>query len=86
MQMQGQANCPLDEPPDPGEQQRRLTRGSYYQCQMNFNGVCYLAETERRSKEQLSDLYPLIPILTMEQSSARIESRLAIDDLQDPLS
>ena len=35
MHMQGQANCPLDEPPDPGEQQRRSRRGGYHQCLTN---------------------------------------------------
>ena len=35
MRMQGQANCPLDEPPDPGEQLRRSRRGGYHQCQTN---------------------------------------------------
>ena len=29
MHMQGQANCPLDGPPDPGEQQRRSRRNGY---------------------------------------------------------
>ena len=31
-----QANCPLDEPSVPGNQQRRSRRGSYRQCQINF--------------------------------------------------
>ena len=37
IRMQGQANCPLDKPPDPGKQQRRLRRGGGYRpCKTNF--------------------------------------------------
>ena len=35
MHMQGQENCLLDEPPDPGKQQRRSRRGGYRQYQTN---------------------------------------------------
>ena len=45
IRMQGQANCQLDKPPDPGKQQRRLRRGGgYRQCQTNFRpqrSQCY---------------------------------------------
>ena len=51
MCMQGQTNCLLDEPPDPGEQQRPLWQGGYRQCQTNFSGICRRAETECCSKE-----------------------------------
>ena len=71
MCMQCQVNCPLDEPPDPGKQQRRSRQGSYCQCQTYFSGTCHRAETKRHSMEWPSDLYPLTPwncIRTMKHS------------------
>ena len=62
MHMQGQANCPLDEPPDPCRRTAEaIEMGGYRQCQANSSGVCHLAETERRSKEWPLDLYLLAP-------------------------
>ena len=46
--MQGQVNCLLDEPTDPGKQQRQSRWSSYRQCRTNFSGVNRRVETEHR--------------------------------------
>ena len=48
---QCQANCPLNEPPNPSEQLRRSRQGRYCQGQANFSDVCRWAATDRRSNE-----------------------------------
>ena len=43
MRMQGQANCPLNEPPDPGTQQRRSRRNGY-RASARRTSVAFAAE------------------------------------------
>ena len=87
----GQANCLLDEPPDPGEQQRRSRRGGYHQCQMN-QVQWHLPPGGNRTPLESVTVRPLpantLGLQTMEQISPR-PSRLAnllVYILRDPLS
>ena len=52
--MQDQANCLLDEPPDPGKQQRCSRQGGYRQCQMNFATGWIQNATQRSDRQTFS--------------------------------